>query len=120
MLPHEWTRTDTLLKKTKLEKAALSSCLTQLRRKGLVEYKGKLQQDGGLQWRRHPLDKPRVPPQEDVIKRGGRKTPPKMETFTEIADRIAEDLRKLRWINKQQEKQLKVLEEVKAKLVGDE
>lgn len=118
LMPHQFMRTDKLLTLSKLDAAALSSTLTSLRRKGLAEYSGVPRQEGGLRWKKHPVDKPMFPAQEDVIKRRGVRNKPKVESYTDICERIGEDLRKLRWIISQQEKQLKLLEEVKAKLAG--
>jgi len=118
LMPHQAMRTDKLQSLVKFDKAALSSTLTALRRKGLAEYKGSAHQEGGLLWKRHPMDKPLFPPQKDIAPRKAGSSQ-QVEKYTDIADRIADDLRKLRWIIKQQTKQLELYEEIKHKLLGD-
>ncbi len=118
LLPHNFTRTDKLIEKSGLPKASLSSTLTVLRRKGLAEYTGEIRGEGGLRWKRHPIAKPMFPPQKDVAPRK-HPTKPQVESYTDIADRITEDLRKLRWLLGQQQKQLDMYEEFKKKLLGD-
>jgi len=118
-LTQQFQRTDTLQAACKIDAASLSSVLTTLRRRGLAEYSGTPRQEGGLRWRRHPIDKPLYPAQADVCPRkaGGKR--PKAEPYTDICERIGEDMRKLRWIISQQEKKLAMYEEIKAKMLGE-
>lgn len=118
LLPHQYTRTDTLAEKSGIMKPGLSTTLTKLRRSGLAECSGGVRQEGGLRWKRHPLNKPLYPPQADIVPRKNA-AKQQVENYTDIADRIGADLLKLRWIIKQQQKQLVVYEEIKHKLLGD-
>lgn len=116
LLTHEYMSTDKLLVKSKLTKAGLSSTLTALRRKGLAEYSGKLQQKGGLRWKKHPENKPLFPPQADVLKRRVNSKEPALETYQVVCDRIAADLNKLRWMLKRQQERLDTYEQIKETL----
>ena len=69
LLPHEYTRVSTLERKLKMKRSTLSSTLTRLRKAGLAEYTGSLRD---MRYKRHPIDKPLFPPQENKIKRDTR------------------------------------------------
>lgn len=70
LLTHEFMKKAKIEEKTGIPPTTLSQVLTNLRRKGLVSYSGNL---GNLAYKKHPIDKPLYPPQEDIIKRKNSK-----------------------------------------------
>ncbi len=70
LLTHEYMKKSKIEQKTGIPSTTLSQVLTNLRRKGLVSYSGSL---GNLSYKKHPIDKPLYPPQEDIIKRKNSK-----------------------------------------------
>ena len=98
LLSHEFMSKDKLIAKTKITSQSVSTVLTLLRRAGLAEYSGHMRMKGGLRWKKHPIQEPLYPPQEDLIHKKSKNTKKLilLETPDMIIDRIVKDLILLR------------------------
>jgi len=75
LLTHEFMKKETIMDKTGIGATSISTVLTQLRRKGLVEGSGSRTRGIGMRWKKHPIDKPLYPPQGDLYKPRKKATP---------------------------------------------
>ena len=91
---HEFMRTEKLAQKLDIEASKLSVQLTKLRRAGLIEYSGTR---GDLRYKKHPLDKPLYPPQDDICHHKSKaKAEQSFASSTSIIDHIIASFKDLK------------------------